>query len=160
MAALLILLLLLAGCQGMQPGPTIDPVAISQPAPVAAPLPPPVPTRPVPPPQPSGTFRAWVPPQTLDSGERIQGHDVDIPLEPPPVQAFEPVHPIPRAPRLPLVPKEKPTQGAAVPAPGHLRTAPEALQPQAPLMPQMPMGMPGMPPGFQGAPGFPGYGGR
>lgn len=164
MAILFMLVLLLAGCRGMQPGPTIDPVAISTPDAVLPlrPVPPPPVLPPMRPPSASDTFEAWVPARTLPSGERVEGHWVTIPLTPPAVEVLDPARPIPRAPRLPTAQKPQPGQRTGASPQQHQTPAPTSPPPAAgPGGMSAPDGL-ALPPGFpQGLPqGMPFMGGR
>jgi hypothetical protein len=96
--------LALTGCSSPTQGPVVH-LAEE----VAQPQSLPEPARPLAPPAgpatSAGTFRAWVPPRTTARGEVIDGHWAVLQITPPPAVRVEPERVVPRAPRVPFVPK-------------------------------------------------------
>jgi hypothetical protein len=84
-----------------------------------------------------GQWRAWLPTQTLPSGETIEGHWITLSLEAPTLTVITPEKPMPRAPK-PVLTQKQPV----------MRRPPT----QAPAPPPVPPGLPpglGQPPGGQ-----------
>ena len=147
LSSLLALLpLALGACTAAMQGPEADLHAIATPTPVLEP----VQRQPVPGPVvESGHFRAWIPAGTDESGARVDGHWITVPLSPPPEEVLVPVKPMPRAPHSRLG-KTKP-EGAApapsgdlipgTPAPVRVFQRPPQALPIAQPVPVLPTGL-------------------
>ena len=125
---LLLATLSLTACTAALTGPEADLHAVATPDPTlpvvrAVPQPAPGPT------PGTGRWRAWVPRQVQPTGDVTDGHWLDLSLEAPVMEGWEPVTPMPRAPKTHVGTKRPASPQTPVPTP-----APPALIP-TPVLP-------------------------